>query len=99
MSKATGTARRKPRVFLSYSRNDFDFADQLERALLYGGFSLTAGRHKILGLDDWQHRLSQLLRESEAVVCVLSSSSATSEICSWEIEEEARLGKRIVVVC
>src|SRR5262245_21614192 len=98
MSKATGTARRKPRVFLSYSRNDFDFADQLEKALLYGGFSLTACRHKILVLDDWQHWVSQLIRESEAVVCVLSSSSATSEICRWELEEAARLGKRTVCV-
>src|SRR5262249_51726730 len=86
------------RVFISYSRNDFDFADQLEKALLYGGFSITAGRDKILGLDDWQRRLSQLIHESDAVVCVLSSSSATSEICRWELEEAARLGKRTVRV-
>jgi hypothetical protein len=50
MSKATGTASRKPQVFISYSGNDFDFADQLEKALLYGGFSITAGRHETLGL-------------------------------------------------
>jgi TIR domain-containing protein len=96
MSKAIGTASRKPRVFISYSGTEFDFAEQLEKALLYGGFSITAGRHKILGLDDWQQRLSQLLEASEAVVCVLAPSSATNNICRWEIEEAARLGKRTV---
>ena len=98
MSKATGTASGRLRVFISCSRDDFDFADQLEKALLYGGFSITAGRDRILGLDDWQRRLGQLIEESEAVVCVVSSSSATSEICRWELEEAARLGKRTVCV-
>jgi hypothetical protein len=84
MSKATGTASRKPQVFISYSGNDFDFADQLEKALLYGGFSITAGRHETLGLDAWQQSLGQLLDASEAVVCVLSPSSATNDICRWE---------------
>lgn len=98
MSKATGTASGRLRVFISCSRDDFDFADQLEKALLYGGFSITAGRDRILGLDDWQRRLGQLIEESEAVVCVVSSASATSEICRWELEEAARLGKRTVCV-
>src|SRR5262245_13792423 len=98
MSNASGTASRKPRVIISYAGNEADFADQLEKALLYGGFSITAGRHKILALEDWQQRLSQLLDASEAVVCVLSPASATDTICRWEFEEAARLGKRRVCV-
>src|SRR5262245_19000099 len=98
MSKAIGTASQRPRVFISYSGNEFDFADQLEKALLYGGFSITAGRPKILGVDDWQQRLSQLIDASEAVVCMLSPSSATDNICRWEFEEAARLNKRTVCV-
>src|SRR5215470_17378179 len=98
MSKATGMAGSTLRVFISHSRNESDFADQLEKALLYGGFSITAGRQSILGLDNWQHRLSQLIHASDAVVGVLSASSASSDICRWELAEAARLGKRIVSV-
>jgi hypothetical protein len=92
MSTATGAASRKLRVFISNSRNDLDFADQLEKALLYGGFAITAGRHEILGLDDWQRVLGERIHESEAVVCVLSPSSALSEICRWALVEAQRLG-------
>src|SRR5262245_3499268 len=98
MSKAIGTASQRPRVFISYSGNEFDFADQLEKALLYGGFSITAGRPKILGVDDWQQRLSQLIDASESIVCVLSPTSATDNICRWEFEEAVRLNKRTVCV-
>jgi len=98
MSKAIATAGRKLRVFISHFPNDFDFADQLEKALLYGGFSIAAGRDRILFLDNWQHRLSQLIRDADAVVCVLPASSATSEVCRWELEEAARLAKPIVNV-
>src|SRR5262245_56855716 len=90
--------RGKLRVFISYSRDDLDFADQLNAALELYGFECVIDRHGISGGEDWKRRLGNLIREADTVVFVLSPSSARSEICSWEVEEAARLNKRILPV-
>src|SRR5262249_56970551 len=84
----------KLKAFVSYSRDDLDFADQLVAALELCGFEATIDRHGISGGEAWQQRLGALILESDTVVFVLSPSSARSDICGWEVEEAARLGKR-----
>ena len=87
-------------IFLSYSRDDLDFADQLDAALQSHKYDVAIDRHGISGGEDWKSRLGGLIRDADTVVFVLSSSSARSEICKWEVEEASRLGKRIIpVVC
>ena len=90
----------KLRVFISYSRDDLNFADQLAAALRAGGIDPTIDRQGISGGEDWRRRLSSLIRDADTVVFVLSPSSAISPTCAWEVDEAARLGKRIMpVVC
>jgi TPR repeat protein len=88
----------KLRVFVSYSRDDLDFADQLDAALNAYGFECIIDRQDISGGEDWKRRLGNLISEADTVVFVLSPTSARSEICAWEVEEAARLGKRILPV-
>src|SRR5262249_34399274 len=87
-SRPDSPDRGKLRVFISYSRDDLDFADQLDAALNACGFECIIDRHGI----------GNLIREADTVVFVLSPTSARSEICAWEVEEETRLGKRILPV-
>lgn len=89
---------RKLNVFISYSRDDLEFADQLHAALLALGFGVTIDRESISGGDAWKQRLGVLIRDADSVVFVLSPSSARSPTCAWEVEEAVRLGKRIVPV-
>src|ERR1700722_1040163 len=88
----------KLNVFISYSRDDLDFADQLDAALGLGGFETTIDRHGISAGEDWKKRLGALIRDADSVVFVLSPSSAKSEVCAWEVAEAVRLGKRILPV-
>jgi hypothetical protein len=90
----------KLNVFISYSRDDFGFSDQLDAALgLNGfGFDTTLDRHGITAGEDWKRRLGNLIRDADTVVFVLSPSSARSEICAWEVGEAIRLRKRIIPV-
>jgi hypothetical protein len=97
-SRPDSAVRGKLRVFISYSRNDLDFADQLNAALDAYGFECFIDRHGISGGEDWKRRLGNLISEADTVVFVLSPTSAQSEICAWEVEEAARLGKRILPV-
>ena len=86
------------RVFVSYSRVDLDFADQLVIGLEFAGFAPTIDRHGISGGEDWKLRLGNLIRETNTVVFVLSPASAVSDICAWEVHEAARNGKRIIPI-
>jgi hypothetical protein len=78
-------------VFISYSRDDLAFADQLRVALQGFGFGVTIDRDDITGGDAWKKRLSDLIRDADTVVFVLSPSSADSPTCAWD-------GKRILPV-
>ena len=87
-------------IFISYSRDDLLFTDQLRAALQGFGFGVTIDRNDIAGGDAWKKRVSDLIRDADTVVFVLSPSSARSKICLWEVEEAVRFNKRIVpVVC
>jgi hypothetical protein len=85
-------------VFISYSRDDLGFADQLDAALKLTNFDPTLDRHGISGAENWQEKLGGLIRSADTVVFVLSPSSAKSKVCTWEVEEAIRLGKRIIPV-
>src|SRR5262245_32202368 len=97
-SRPDSSDRGKLRVFISYSREDLYFANQLNAALDAYGFECFIDHHGISGGEDWKRRLGNLIREADTVVFVLSPTSARSEICAWEVEEATGLGKRILPV-
>ena len=88
----------KLNVFISYSRDDLDFADQLRAALLGYDFTVTIDRESITSGEDWKKRLGLLIRDADTIVFVLSPSSARSSTCAWEATEAASLGKRILPI-
>jgi hypothetical protein len=88
----------KLNVFISYSRDDLAFAEQLYAALEAFGFGLAMDQRGIAAGEDWQKRLGALIRDADTVAFVLSPSSARSDMCAWEVGEAVRLGKRIIPV-
>ena len=99
-SGPTSSYKGKLRVFIAYSRDDLKFADQLDVALNLCGFECLIDRHGISGGEEWKRRLGSLISEADTVAFVLSPSSARSDICAWEVEELARLNKRILpIIC
>ncbi len=85
------------RVFISYSRVDEAFADQLASGLeRVGGYDVLIDRIDISYGDRWENRLGEMLRQADSIVFVVSPDSFASEICHWEVAEARRLGKRII---
>lgn len=95
---ATAKESQKLKVFVSYSRDDLQFADQLVAGLGLCGFDAFLDRTGISGGEAWQQRLGTMIREADTVVFVLSPASAASPVCKWEVEEAAHLAKRILPV-
>lgn len=89
---------RKSRIFISYSRKDLTFATQLAEALKLRGFDILLDRTDIAAGEDWQQRLSNLILEADTVVFSASPASAQSTVCTWEVYEAKRLGKRILPI-
>lgn len=86
------------KVFISYSRADVDFADQIVLALVDRGFDPLIDRQEIDAAEQWKDRLTALIFNCSYVVFVVSEASAKSSICQWEVELAASFGRRIVPV-
>ncbi|MCB1738804.1 MAG: toll/interleukin-1 receptor domain-containing protein [Gammaproteobacteria bacterium] len=85
------------KLFISYSRADAAFADELVAGLEYDGrYQVTIDRHSIIEGEDWKARLGALIADADTIVFILSPASARSDICAWEVEEAHRLSKRIL---
>lgn len=92
------TETEKLKVFVSYSRTDSAFADQLVLLLEDRGFEAIIDRHDIGPAEEWKKRLGELIFSCDKVVFVLTKRSATSKICKWEVERAVRLQKPMIPV-
>lgn len=88
----------KSKIFVSYSRAQVSFADEVELDLSSRGHEVLIDRHSIAKGEEFQTRLGEIIFSCDTVVFILSDESAVSEICAWEVEEAARLAKRMLVV-
>jgi tetratricopeptide (TPR) repeat protein len=90
----------KARIFISYSRKDIAFADQLEKALKARGFEPWIDRTVIYAFEDWWKRIVALIGKADTVVFVLSPDSVVSDVALKEVEYAASLNKRFApIVC
>jgi hypothetical protein len=98
MVEASKREDEKLKVFVSYSRDDLEIADQLVPALEALGFEPLIDREDISPAEDWQKRLGALIAEADTVAFLLSPSAVQSDRCEWEIAETDRLSKRLLPV-
>jgi tetratricopeptide (TPR) repeat protein len=91
-------AFNRAKVFVSYSRKDLAFAQMLVGALAERGFDAFLDKTDIAPGEPWKERLARLIATADTVVFTISPDSISSAICAWELEESARLGKRVIPV-
>lgn len=76
-------------VFLSYKREDLEYAKKIAAAIAKEGFSVFFDVHDDVGIDvgeGWDHRLERELAEAKAVVVLWSQLSVMSN----NVRDEAR---------
>src|SRR5262245_45125595 len=98
MADASAAEDRKLKVFISYSRKDEDFAQELLSGLQLSGFEAYLDKHDIAAGEDWEARLGRLIEAADTVVFVISPDAVASERCAWEVEHATTLKKRILPV-
>ena len=82
-------------VFISYSRKDSRFAEQLRTALIDRGYDADLDREDIAPGEPWLARLDALITAADAVVYVISPDSLRSPHCVWEVERSRELKKTL----
>ena len=76
------------RVFISHASEDLVLASEVHQWLVEAGYKVFLDQDLRNGLkvgDDWQQRLHEWLRRSDAVVCVVTSAYRASTWCSAEV--------------
>jgi hypothetical protein len=86
------------KIFISYSREDIAFADQLEAALKVRGFEPLIDRTDIYAFEDWWARIQSLIGKADTIVFVLSPDAVASDICEKEVAYSASLNKRFAPI-
>jgi hypothetical protein len=89
---------RKLKVFISYSRKDEDFAQDLLAGLELVGFEPYLDKHDVAAGEDWEARLGRLIEAADTVVYVISPDAVASERCAWEVERTVALKKRLLPI-
>lgn len=73
------------KVFLSYAHNDSSLAKKIASALETKGFDVWNAETEILPGDNFAEKISDALKESDAMVVLLSPASLESNNVQWEI--------------
>lgn len=94
---ASGTETRI-KVFISYSRTDKAFANELVLGLAACGFAPYIDRQDIAPGEEWEKRLAGLISEADSIVYIVSPDSLASENCAIELRQAIALRKRILPV-
>jgi hypothetical protein len=74
------------KVFISYACEDSEIARKLSRWLEGAGFDVWLDESNILPGDNWAEKVSQALKESQAMVVLISPAAMDSKWVRHEIE-------------
>ncbi len=89
------------KVFLSYTHNDSFLAKKIASALVKKGLDVWNAETEILPGDNWAEKISNALKESDAMVVLVTPESLESRIVRREIEYalgDKSYNKRVIPV-
>ena len=85
-------------VFISYSRKDSSFAQDLTNALAKSQREVWIDWQNIPRATDWLNEIYRGIENADTFVFIVSQHSLASEICNYEIEHARKHNKRIIVL-
>lgn len=85
-------------VFVSYAREDKDFAQQLTKQLRESGRIPWQDLRNLRGGDNWQAMIDDALRNAEALVVVMSPQATRSQYVTYEWAFALGAGVRVIPV-
>lgn len=95
---ATETGEQKPYYFVSYSRKDSDFVDQIEADLRAREFEVWVDRRELEAGQDWTDQLQIAIDGCMGVLLIMSPDALESEFVRMEYRYALSQKKRVLPV-
>lgn len=90
----------KARAFISYSRKDMPFVNQLEAFLKQRDIEALIDRTEIFAFEDWWKRIEATIGRADVIICVISPDYLISDVTPKELDYALKRQKRIApIVC
>jgi len=74
------------KVFISHSGKDEDLASKVVSSLEEAGLDVWYDMREIMPGDNWAEKIAQGLRESDAMVVLLTANALESDSVNWDID-------------
>ncbi|NJR49965.1 MAG: CHASE2 domain-containing protein [Leptolyngbyaceae cyanobacterium CSU_1_3] len=87
-----------PDVFISYSRRDTEFVQQLHLALSRSQRNTWVDWQDIMPTEKWWHAIEAGIESAHIFAFVITPSSIASAVCTQEIEHALQHNKRLVPI-
>ena len=101
LTEAAQTSRSRKdmsHIFLSYSREDFDFAENLAVRLEQAGVQVWRDVERLHPGVNWRQDIDDALRSADAVIVVISPASKKSEYVTYEWAYAVGVGISVIPV-
>jgi hypothetical protein len=85
-------------LFISYSRTDHQYAQELSKALRSKGFDVFRDDETLVAGENYADRILDALRNAELVVFVVPKESGEGRNALFEVGAAKALGKRIFAI-
>lgn len=92
------TSKDSKQLFISYSSCNADFANTLVSMLENKGYSCWIAPRSIPGGQDYTSSIPKAIRESDAIIFLISLDSQKSEWCQDELQEAKSKRKPIIPI-
>src|SRR5687768_17743046 len=85
-------------IFISYSRSDLDFAQNIVDALAAQNLEMWIDWKSIPKGEDWEQEIYRGIEEADTFLFLISPDSIKSEICNKEIAHAVKNNKRVIPI-
>lgn len=88
----------KPSIFISYSRREAPFVNDLTDRLEDGGYSVWLDYRSMVPGKPWAEQIEEGIRQSEIILLVVSDAAMGSKWVEKEWRSMLRYGKRVILI-
>ena len=90
--------KEKPKVFISYSSSDGDFAELMKMKLESSNIEVWRDVHEISPGEEWRNEIDYGLLNSDSIIIVLNQNSSKSSYVTYEWAFALGNGKNIIPI-
>jgi hypothetical protein len=83
-------------IFISYDHEDIDFAENVKHEIENAGFTAYMDKDGLHAGDNWRREIDQAIRESSALIVIMTPNAKNSEYVNYEWAFAFGAGRKVI---